>query len=64
MIRLQRLNNTYIIVRGSRGGPIEGFEYCWTGERWTIQLSFAKRFPTRIEAQAELERCQEKTPGT
>ena len=58
MIHIRRLNNTWIIVSGARqtAAKIVGFGRCWTGERWSKQPSFAKRFPTRIEAEAELDR--------
>jgi hypothetical protein len=58
MIRVQRLNNNWIIVTGANENA--GFDRCWNGSAWTKRPSSAKRFATRIEAQAAIEREREK----
>ena len=59
MIRIHRLNNKWIIVTGARSdASIYGFDRCWTGDRWSKRPGSAKKFPTRIEAQAEAHRME------
>jgi hypothetical protein len=59
-MRVHRLNNKWIIVKGERSGS---FEQCWTGRQWSSRVSSAKKFATRLEAQAEIDRNNQRTRG-
>jgi hypothetical protein len=61
MIRVHHLNNTWIIVTGARESVsgTSSFDRCWTGSGWTTRPSSAKKYATRIEAEAEIERSNE-----
>lgn len=59
MAELRRNENGWIIVRNPRpiqtenAGPAEIYE-CWTGDNWTEQTNFAKRFESEQDARSFL----------